>query len=409
MGTLGSETLGPNNQEEITMPKMRLTQRGIENLKHTGKWINDYWDEELPGFCLRVHPSGRKAFCVRYTGDNGKRRRIHIGRFPPLSLAEAREHAKVIIGRIARGEDPQAERVADKESITLEELAAEYLELHAKRKKESWCEDARILRVDLLPAWGNRRAKTIGRREVGELLDGIVDRGAPIMANRVKALISKMYNFGMGRDLVAFNPCHGVSLPSKPRQRDRVLDAEEIPRLWRALGELDPVLAGTYQLRLLTAQRGVEVSRLRWDQLRGSWWTIPSSVTKNGLSHRVPLSAQVQSLLSGLRCLSSDSAWVFPSPVHCGSPLKSFSRASRRLARAAGLADFTAHDLRRTAASHMTSLGVPRLVVSKILNHVESGVTSVYDRHSYDLEKRSALDLWGSRVEEILCAAGGVG
>ena len=384
------------------MPTIKLTQRGIENLKHTGKWINDFWDEDLPGFGLRVHPSGRKAFCVRYTGDNGRRRRIHIGRCPPLSLAEAREQAKVIVGRIARGDDPQAKRIADKESITVERLAAEYIELHAKRHKDSWREDERILRVDLLPAWKNRRAQTLGRREVGELLDGIVERGSPIMANRVKALISKIFNFGIGRDLVASNPCLGVPMPSKPQQRERVLDDAEICRLWHALGEIDPVLAGTFKMRLLTAQRGVEVLSMRWDQIEGAWWTIPGGVTKNRLTHRVPLSPPVQPVLDRLRMLSGESPWVFPSPIHGGSHLKSISRPTQRLARSARLEDFTAHDIRRTAASRMTSLGVARLVVSKILNHVESGVTAVYDRHSYDVEKRSALELLGARVVEIL-------
>ena len=384
------------------MPKMKLTQRGITNLKHTGKWITDYWDTELPGFGLRVHPSGRKAFCVRYTGDNGKRRRIHIGRCPPLSLAEAREQAKAFIGRIARGEDPQVKRIADKESITLEQLAAEYLELHAKRHKDSWREDERILRVDLFPAWKNRRAQTIGRREVGELLDSIVERGSPIMANRVKALISKIFNFGLGRDLVKSNPCLGVPMPSKPQQRERVLDDREMVRLWHALSEIEPILAGTFKLRLLTAQRGVEVLSMRWDQIQGDWWTIPAGVTKNRLTHRVPLSPEVQAVLDRLRMLSDDSPWVFPSPMHGCSHLKSISRPTQRLACAAGLDDFTAHDLRRTAASWMTSLGASRLVVSKILNHVESGVTAVYDRHSYDVEKRSALELWGVRVVQIL-------
>jgi integrase len=386
--------------------KIKLTHRGIANLTNTGKWISDYWDKDMHGFGVRVHPSGRKAFCVRYVGDNGKRRRINIGHYPALSLADARDKAKVLVGRIACGEDPQAEKVADRESITLGQLANNYMELHAKRRKRSWQEDERIIKADLLPAWKNRKAKTIGRRDVSEFLDGIVERGAPIMANRTKALISKIFNFGMSRELVGNNPCHGVPMPSKPQQRDRVFDDEEIYRFWQALEEAQPVMAATFKMRLLTAQRGLEVLSMRWEQIRGDWWTIPGGIAKNGLSHRVPLSPQVKNLLEVLRDLTSTSVWVFASPSKEGAHLRTISRAAKRIAKTARIEDFTAHDLRRTGASHMTSMGIPRLVVSKILNHAESGITAVYDRHSYDAEKREALERWGDRVDEILAGHG---
>ena len=387
------------------MPSIKLTQHRIKRLTHTGKWINDYWDTELPGFGLRVHPSGRKVFCVRYAGEDGKRRRVSLGRFPILDLAEAREKAKVLVGQVAQGEDPQAERAAEKELVTFGELAEQYLRLHAKRRKRAWHEDERILQTDLLPTWQQRKATTIGRREVSELLDTIVERGAPIMANRTKALISKVYNFGISRDLVENNPCQGVPMPSISRQRDRVLSEDEIQRFWGALRVARPVTAATFKMRLLTAQRGVEVLSLRWEQIEGRWWTIPGEVAKNGLSHRVPLSRQARELLAELRGLLDDSPWVFASPNKGGAHLKTVSRTAKKIAKAAGIDDFVSHDLRRTAASHMTSMGIPRLVVSKILNHAESGVTAVYDRHSYDREKREALERWGDRVEEIVGGA----
>ena len=108
-----------------------------------------------------------------------------------------------------------------------------------------------------------------GRREVGEVLDAIVGRGSPIMANRTKALISKIFNFGIGRDLVEHNPCLGVPMPAKARQRDRVLDEGEIRAFWHALDGIDPVMAGTFKLRLLTAQRAIEVLSMRWERISG--------------------------------------------------------------------------------------------------------------------------------------------
>ena len=381
--------------------KIKLTHRGIATLATDGPWLTDYWDESLPGFGVRVHHSGRKAYFVRYTVE-GKRRRMNLGTYPALRLADSRERAKETIGRIAGGADPQAKRQADREAETFGELAAEYLERHAKPKKKSWKEDERVIRVELLPAWKNRKAKKVSRRDISDLLDGIVERGAPTMANRTRALISKIFNFGMGRDIVEFNPCHGVPMPAKARQRDRVLDDDEIRRFWHVLSYVEPILAATFQMRLLTAQRGVEVLKMRWENIHGDWWTIPAEVAKNGLAHRVPISPQVRELLEELRDLTGHSVWVFASIQKKGSHLKTVTRAAQRIAQAADLKDFTSHDLRRTAASHMTSMGIPRLVVSKILNHAESGITAVYDRHSYDAEKREALIRWGEGVETIL-------
>lgn len=221
------------------------------------------------------------------------------------------------------------------------------------------------------------------------------------MANRVKALISKIYNFGIGRGLVEHNPCLLVPMPARERQRERVLTEEEIRRLWRALDDEHPVMAVTFKMRLLTAQRGVEVLKMRWQHINGSWWTIPADVAKNGLTHRVPLAPQVLTLLDELRPLTGKSAWVFASPRKTGRHIASVQSAAERLAKRSEVA-FVPHDLRRTAASFMTSMGISRLVVSKLLKHAESGVTSLYDRHSYDPEKSEALARWADRLDVIL-------
>lgn len=383
------------------MRKIKLTHRGIETLTPVGKWLTDYWDETLPGFGVRVHHSGRKSFFVRYKLGTGTKRRMTLGTYPSLGLSEARSQAKEIIGKVSRGEDPQAKKQEEKSAETFAELASEYLERHAKLKKRRWQEDERILEVDVLPAWKNRKAKKIGRRDVGELLDTIVERGAPIMANRTKALISKIYNFGIGRDIVDHNPCLGVPMPAKARQRDRVLTEEEIRTLWRALDGLDPVMAATFKMRLLTAQRGIEILAMRWADLNDGWWTIPGDVAKNGLAHRVPISPQTQALLDDLRQRTDDGEWVFASRRKPGTHIVAYQKAANVLVKTTEI-DFVVHDLRRTAASFMTSMGISRLVVSKILNHVESGITAVYDRHSYDAEKREALELWGKKLEEII-------
>jgi integrase len=382
---------------------VRLTHRGIASLK-AGRWLTDYWDDRLRGFGVRVTQRGEKSYVVRYTAS-GRRRRVTLGRYPALKLADARDKAKEILYAVHRGEDPQGEKAAAKDALTFGELAAEYIERHAKLKKRRWKEDQRMLRVDLLPRWKRRPAGSIARRDVNDLLDRIVERGSPIMANHVRALVSKIFNFGIGRDLVEANPCAGVPMPAKPRQRDRVLSVEEIRRLWKVLDDDGTPMAVSFKLRLLTAQRGVEVLSMRWADLEGDWWTIPAEVAKNGRSHRVPLSAPALALVEELRGKgkANGSPYLFPSPKRPDEPMAHVQKAAERLVEDAGF-KFVPHDLRRTAASYMTSEGVLRLVVSKILNHVEQGVTAIYDRHSYDGEKREALVKWADRLESILQA-----
>ncbi len=377
------------------MPKIHLTHPGIEKLT-ADRWPTDYWDEGLPGFGVRMHLNGRKTFEVCYVADR-RRRRLMLGTYPTLSLVDARDRAREILAAVASGEDPQAEGKA----ATFAELADMYLELHAKREKQRWREDERIIRVDLLPHWRHREAKDIGRRDVIEILDGIVRRGSPTMQNRTKVLISTIYNFGIGCDVVDHNPCRSVPMPGKERRRDRVLSEEEIRAIWHALNQEEPIMAATFKMRLLTAQRGNIVLSMRWEQVNGEWWTFPAEMAMNGHAHRFPLSPQARTVLENVERLTGRAEWVFASPRRRGAHITAVQKAAGRIAKAAGV-DFVPHDLRRTAATFMTSMGISRLVVGKLLNHVESGITKVYDRYSYDEEKRDALAAWGDRVETIV-------
>ena len=297
---------------------------------------------------------------------------------------------------------------------TFADLAAEYVERHAKQKR-SGKEDIRLLygsphkkrtgkkpHVPLVKRWGHYKAKDITRRDIRALLDEIVDRGSPIMANRTLAAVRKIFNFAIERDWLEWNPCHMVKRAAPERQRDRVLNEDEIRAVWAALDGEHHIIAALFRLRFLTAQRGGEALSAAWIDmdLKSGWWTIPAERSKNGLAHRVPLAPQAVKILKELRA-DGDSPWVFPSTRKTGLHINHAQKAIERIVERSKV-EFRGHDLRRTAASLMVGAGVPRLVVSKILNHVETGVTAVYDRHSYDSEKRAALDFWGKRLEAII-------
>ena len=167
------------------MPNAHLTDRKLQALK-TEKTQEDFWDRSLGGFGVRVSKTGRKSFVVMYNFE-GQKRRTTLGRYPAISLADARDRAKVLLFDVARGTDPQAEKMKQLRAPTFEELASEYLERHARLKKRSWKEGKRVIERDLLPRWGRRKAKSIKKRDVIHLLDGVVERGSPIMANRIHA------------------------------------------------------------------------------------------------------------------------------------------------------------------------------------------------------------------------------
>ena len=377
-----------------------MTARSVEAIRLPAAGQIDYWDADHPGFGLRVSAGGRKAWVAMYRHGNVKRR-LTIGTYPALSLAEAREKAAVAHHTVQySGADPAAAKKAERAAETFAELAHDYIERHAKRQKRSWRKDLLILEKDALSRFGKRKAKDLTRRDIITMLDEIVSRGAPIQANRTLEIIRKLFNWAVARDVLGANPCYRVPKPSNENRSDRVLSEEEIRVVWLALWAETPMTAATFKLRLLTAQRGAEVLAMRWNQISSGWWTIPAEIAKNGLAHRVPLSAPVLRLLDDVHPLGKGSEWVFPSADREGHRV-AIHKAHNRI-RCRSSVSFVPHDLRRTAASHMTSMGISRLVVSKVLNHVESGITAVYDRHSYDAEKRAALDAWGRRVEEIL-------
>ena len=375
------------------MPRKKLTDRTVQALRPDPNRQVDYFDTRWPGFGVRVSPAGRKSWVVMYR-FHGRVRRVTIGPYPYVSLADARAKAKALVRQVFQGTDPAAEKAAERLAETFAQLAAEYLERHAKPRKRTWREDERILKRELLPHWGKMKAKEVTRRDVRLLIDRVVERGVPTYANRIFGLARKVFNFALQRDIVDANPCHGLPQPAPEHRRDRVLSESEIGVLWKEFEAERPLVAASYKLRLLTAQRGGEILGMRWDHIdfASGWWTIPTEIAKNGMAHRVPLSRQVRAILAEIKLLGLSPTWVLPNPTRSGA-MDTTQKAAERIRTRTGI-DFRQHDLRRTAASHMTGMGISRLVVGKILNHVEAGVTAVYDRH-YDREKREALEAWG--------------
>jgi len=266
-------------------------------------------------------------------------------------------------------------------------------------------------------ALGPLRISEIERRDVIVLVNAVMDRGAPIMANRTLALLRKMFNFAIEQALTESNPCSRIRRPGKERQRDRVLSEVEITTFWHNLPRtrISEMVQDILKLILITAQRPGEVAGAAWMEIDHaatqsisptehdsgtSLWTIPAERSKNGLAHRVPLSRLAIQIIASS---ANDCRYLFPSPKDGAKHIRvsSLSHAVRNNFDMLDVEPFTPHDLRRTAASQMAGMGISRLVIARILNHAESGVTAIYDRHSYDNEKMEALDAWAKRIENI--------
>lgn len=389
------------------MAKKRLTDRGLKALE-TDRPREEFWDDLLDGFGVRVSgKTGKKVFFVRYRFA-GDRKRWKLGEYPVMSLTKAREKAKAALFDVMQGRDPAAEAEADHAAETFGELADLYLERHAEPNKapSSLYEDRRQLDKDLLPRWKARKASEIGRADVLDVLDAIVDRGAGVQANRTLALISRIFTFGIERGIVETNPAYRVRPPTRERTRQRVLTGDEIRRVWNSTRAETPLMGATFRLRLLTAQRGKEVLGMRHADVDGDWWTIPPKMSKTDEAHRVPLSPQSLAVLAELEPLNHDSEWIFPSVRSKSGHLDNIQKAAQAI-RDASKVEFTPHDLRRTAATGMATLGVPRFTISRVLNHSDRSTTAIYDRASYDAEKREALEAWGEHVEALVTAEAG--
>lgn len=355
------------------MAKKNLTARTVAGLKPEADRV-DYFDTNTPGFCIRVTPNGVKSFAVMYR-HAGRLRRFTLGTYPRLGLADARQQAQDALRNAQRGIDPAAEKKAARQADTFGELAADFMERYSKKRKRSWKEDQRIIDVHLLPRFKNVRASEVKRGDVRSMLDSIAG-DAPIMANRALACIRKIYSWGIENDLVESNPCIGIGRPGVEKQRDRVLSEKEIKKVWQVADSKGLDTEAMIKLRLLTAQRGGEIARMRWQDmgLEEGWWTIPAEFSKNGLAHRVPLSPAVLRILKIVRADRDESknegrkasAFVFPNRVRPSEHFVGTQKVVERVRAAAGV-EFRGHDLRRTVASHMAADGVPRLVLSKIL------------------------------------------
>jgi len=383
-----------------------LTQISIEKFKAPKK-RKEVPDAAFSGLYLILQPTGKKSFAYRYR-YTGKTRKLTLGKFPLTSLADARDKAQKAQSQLERGIDPSSDK---KSPEAFDDSFKEFLKRHVSQNK-SHKEVERQFYHDLLPLFGSIPIGEIQRRDVIRLMDAVVDRGSPVMANRLRATLSKFYSWANSRDLTQNNPCSGIIRPTKEFSRDRILSEDEILLFWKASnsqldrkGALSPY--GRYfQFLLMSAQRRSEVAEMRYEEINGDTWIIPAKRAKNGRSHSVPLTPLMKKILNSEQ---QDIGYVFS--TNGRNPINNIGRAAAKLKKfmsessSLEIPNWTPHDLRRTAASEMAKAGVYVEVIEKVQNRSGGklgGVAGVYNRYDYAKEKREALTLWCETIERLV-------
>jgi len=403
------------------MARMKLTSAGVDKLKAPSNGRAEYFDASFPGFGIRITDKGRKSWIVFYR-FNGKVRRLTLGSYPALGLADARERARAALDQVERGEDPSAKKTAAKAKRpdTVENVVADFIEKHHRRRNKGWKPVAQLFANHITPRWQGRDIRSIERRDVLRLLDEMQDEGYTTQANRVLAHVRKLFNWCLEREIVQASPVAGVKLPQKEEQRERVLSNEEIRDIWQTCDGAGYPFGPMCQFALLTAQRRGEIANMRWRDvdLGNALWTIPE--TKSGKAQQAPLPRQAVEILRNVPSFGGgDYIWT---TTYGARPVSGYSKAKLRIERDTNarreregrepMDDWRLHDLRRTAATGMAQLGVNVDVIGRVLNHAQTSVTAVYDRHSYLGAKRQAMQAWADALDRVLAgkpmdAAGG--
>jgi len=438
---------------------MKLNDKVVNGLKPKDAkyYVHGDMSNGRHGFAVCVYPAstkypaGTKSWFFIYRWE-GKRCFMPLGKYPVVGLAEAARKFEEHWDVFASGKNPatveEDKKAAQDAAPTVKTLATDYIEKYAKVNKKSWMEDQRILEKEILGMkaegqrqagavdWSKRKAADITKRDVIILLDKIVDRGSPQTACNVFKIIRKMFNWSIKKDILEVSPCDRVDMPAPLVAKDRVLDAVEIKSLWYALA--DKTVSMTEEVRkmlkliLLTAQRPGEVSGIHTKEIDGHWWTIPAERSKNGKEHRVYLTdtaldiinAAIEDIQQGLikhnkrmkkenkpelPITNPYSGYIFPCPQRAKDKPIERHAMSKALLRneppegntTMGIATWTPHDLRRTAATMMSELGFMDEIIDAVLNHTKQGIIATYNRNKYDAEKQQALEAWERRLVSI--------
>jgi integrase len=384
------------------MPTKKLTPGFVKTAASAvGLDREIFWDESEPGFGLMVTSKGHKSFVVQYRSD-GKSRRFTMKGLPPLDTA--RKQAKIILGKVAAGEDPVGDERRRKVAVggrdTLKTIAENYLRREGDKLRTTEKRRATLERL-VFPKLGAIPVDDIKRSDVNRLLDEIEDERGAAMADQVLALLRRIFNWHAIRDDNFRSPIvRGMARrTADQRERDRVLSDDELRAVWKTAEPYLQPWGAFLRFLLLTAARRTEVADMRWSELSNGHWTIPKERSKTNTETTLPLSAAAKRVLDELPRIEG-CEYVFT--TNASAPISGFSVFKLRFDIACGVKNWRLHDLRRTARSLLSRAGVNPDIAERCLGHAIGGVRGVYDRHPYIEEMRHAFEALANQIERIV-------
>jgi integrase len=410
------------------MPRVTLTDRFVAGAKPAnGDRQTYFFDSKTPGLALRVSDSGHRGWTFQFTPPGGEGRvRTTLGSYPAMPLAAARTKAEQARHEVQDGIDPRTslkQNGVGTAAMTLAQLVGRYMNDPDKAQLRSLKEINRRLTVNALPRIGHIRLDQLTRRDIKDVTDKIMRRKARTQAWHTHKDLRAILAWGVRNDFLAANPLAGVTAPGGYTAGERNLSDDEIRTLWAVLPTAlakSKTCQRIIQLALITGQRLSEISGMARDELnlKSRLWVIPGARAKNGHAHAVPLSEMaVQVIEEALGDAGKKSAFVFPgenggpltSPVVSSAIARAHKADAGRPRGRFGIAAWSTHDLRRTTLTNLARIGVAPHVIAHVANHrslTKTGVTFAhYVQHSYEGEKRQALELWSDRLHAIISGA----
>jgi integrase len=425
---------------------MKLTERKVERLvvEH-GRKDRLVFDDAQRGLAVRITANGGRTYLAQYT-LHGLKWRVPLGACSAVSLAKAREAAAAIMGDVAKGRNPAADRKAAaaaerakrvRARLTLRVLIEDWNRLHLAKQRPSYAAEAVRALHRAFAGSLDDAAEDLDKASVVRALDALnrrkerTNQGKPkgtAIAGRTAAYGRAAFAWALKRGMISANPFADLPISKNASKRERVLSDDEIGEIWRAVAKIGVPYGAIVRLLILTGQRRGEVAGLRWNELTDDLesWTLPGERTKNGVTHVVPLSAPARDLLRSLlpedeieakRVLAERRAngeLVLPGVVGTFAGWsksktvldKAVADARAEAVKVAGkgpapLEPWNVHDIRRSVATGFQRLGVRLEVTEAVLNHISGsrgGIAGVYQRHDWATEKRAALDAWASHV-----------
>lgn len=401
---------------------VRFTKPVIPRLTcPAGKAEAFHWDHSLPGFGLRAYSSGRRQWIAQYRDGDGRTRRASLGDLKVVSLDEAKTAARNLLSRVELGVDPQAEKRAARKAIRLSALVEAYLEdAKGRLKPRSYIEVERHLKKHTTPLH-HSTAASVDRADIARLLAGISKASGPVAGNRVRSSLSAMWVWGLRSGTIeGENPVANVPKPGNETPRERVLTNAELALVWQCTAsehDHDRIV----RMLMLTGARREEVAAMEWGEVFGPLWVLPSTRSKNGMAHEVPLGptalAQLPARREGRTLIFGEGTGGFSGWSRCKERLdvrilkllrEIFQEQHGRAPAPDEITSpaWTLHDLRRTVSTWLNENGTEPHVVEAVLNHVSGGakrgVAGVYNKAQYREPKRAALVRWETHVRQIV-------